>query len=325
MLPRIPVSASDLEGATMADKPISIAGEVADPVHGRVDTRATRLSKALRPWLTFKAVTGASILIILVSCALLAPQLAPFDPNKQDLMKAMTPPQYFFGPHFFGTDHVGRDLLSRLVYGARISLAIAAAVVLISGVVGIALGIVSGYAGGKVDFLIQKLVEVVWAFPPLLIAIAILAFLGQGLGNLILALTLQRWIPYARVVRAEAMILKEREFVVAARSIGASHLRILTRHLLPNLIQSALVIGTFAMAASIIAEAALSFLGLGVPPSIPTWGSMLADGRAYVSTSWWMSLFPGLWIFATVLAINMLGDALRDNLDPKLKRAGGRR
>lgn len=281
--------------------------------------------RALRPWLTFKALTGGIILAVLLACALFAPVISPFDPNKQDLMKAMTPPQYFSGPYFFGTDHVGRDLLSRLIYGARISLAIAGAVVVISGFVGVMLGVVSGYAGGRVDFAIQKLVEVVWAFPPLLIAIAILAFLGQGLGNLILALTLQRWIPYARVVRAEAMILKEREYVVAARSIGASHMRILMKHLLPNLLQSALVIGTFAMAAAIIAEAALSFLGLGVPPSVPTWGSMLADGRAYVSTSWWMSLFPGLWIFATVLAINMLGDALRDNLDPKLKRSGGRR
>ena len=285
-----------------------------------VPSRRNRLRRALRPWLNFKAVTGATILLALVLCALFAPQLAPFDPNKQDLMKAMTPPQYFSGPHFFGTDHVGRDLLSRLIYGARVSLTIAGAVVLISGAIGITLGIISGYFGGRIDCLIQKLVEVVWAFPPLLIAIAILAFLGQGLGNLILALTLQRWIPYARVVRAEAMILREREFVVAARSIGAGHVRILVKHLLPNLIQSALVIGTFAMAAAIIAEAALSFLGLGVPPSIPTWGSMLADGRAYVSTSWWMSLFPGLWIFATVLAINMLGDALRDNLDPKMKR-----
>ncbi len=284
-----------------------------------------KLMRALGPWLTFKALTGGIILAILVVFALFAPLISPFDPNKQDLMKAMTPPQYFSGPYFFGTDHVGRDLFSRLIYGARISLAIAGAVVVISGVVGVMLGIVSGYAGGRVDFAIQKLVEVVWAFPPLLIAIAILAFLGQGLVNLILALTLQRWIPYARVVRAEAMILKEREYVVAARSIGASHLRILLRHLLPNLLQSALVIGTFAMAAAIIAEAALSFLGLGVPPSVPTWGSMLADGRAYVSTSWWMSLFPGLWIFATVLSINMLGDALRDNLDPKLKRSGGRK
>jgi peptide/nickel transport system permease protein len=282
----------------------------------------SKLMRALRPWLTFKALTGGIILALLILCALAAPLISPFDPNKQDLMKAMTPPQYFSGPHFFGTDHVGRDLLSRLIYGARVSLSIAGAVVLISGFVGVLLGIISGYAGGRTDFAIQKLVEVVWAFPPLLIAIAILAFLGQGLGNLILALTLQRWIPYARVVRAEALILKEREYVVAARSIGASHLRILGKHLLPNLIQSALVIGTFAMAAAIIAEAALSFLGLGVPPSVPTWGSMLADGRAYVSTSWWMSLFPGLWIFATVLAINMLGDALRDNLDPKLKRRG---
>ena len=296
-----------------------VSGLAAEAVTN-VPSRRNRLRRALRPWLNFKAVTGATILLALVLCALFAPQLAPFDPNKQDLMKAMTPPQYFSGPHFFGTDHVGRDLLSRLIYGARVSLTIAGAVVLISGAIGITLGIISGYFGGRIDFLIQKLVEVVWAFPPLLIAIAILAFLGQGLGNLILALTLQRWIPYARVVRAEAMILREREFVVAARSIGAGHVRILVKHLLPNLIQSALVIGTFAMAAAIIAEAALSFLGLGVPPSIPTWGSMLADGRAYVSTSWWMSLFPGLWIFATVLAINMLGDALRDNLDPKMKR-----
>ncbi len=290
------------------------------PTRPALQRRYVDVVRALRPWLTFKAIAGAAILAALVLCALLAPQLAPYDPNKQDLMKAMIAPQYFSGPYFLGTDHVGRDLLSRLIYGARVSLTIAGAVVLISGAIGITLGIVSGYFGGRIDFLIQKLVEVVWAFPPLLIAIAILAFLGQGLGNLILALTLQRWIPYARVVRAEAMILREREFVVAARSIGAGHVRILVKHLLPNLIQSALVIGTFAMAAAIIAEAALSFLGLGVPPSIPTWGSMLADGRAYVSTSWWMSLFPGLWIFATVLAINMLGDALRDNLDPKMKR-----
>lgn len=278
------------------------------------------VARALRPWLTFKALLGGLILFSFIMSALLAPYLAPFDPNKQDLMRAMIAPQWLAGPHVFGTDHVGRDLLSRLIYGARISLSIAASVVVISGAVGIFLGIVSGYFGGRIDFLIQKVVEMVWAFPPLLIAIAILAFLGQGLGNLILALTLQRWIPYSRVVRAEAMTLKEREFVMAARSIGASHLRILARHLLPNLIQSALVIGTFAMAAAIIAEAALSFLGLGVPPQIPTWGSMLADGRAYVSTSWWMSFFPGLAIFATVLAINLLGDALRDNLDPKLKR-----
>jgi peptide/nickel transport system permease protein len=309
MLLQTPESGSDAEPSRMPGAAPSAAAP-----------RVSKFWRAARPWLTFKAITGLVILSVLCLCAVLAPQLAPFDPNRQDLMKAMIAPQFPFGPHVFGTDHVGRDLLSRMIYGARVSLSIAAAVVVISGGVGIALGVVAGYFGGRIDFLIQKLIEVVWAFPPLLIAIAILAFLGQGLGNLILALTLQRWIPYARVVRAEALALKEREFVVAARSIGASHLRILLTHLLPNLIQSALVIGTFAMAAAIIAEAALSFLGLGVPPQIPTWGSMLADGRAYISTSWWMSLFPGLWIFATVLAINMLGDALRDNFDPKLRR-----
>lgn len=285
----------------------------------------TRWRRRLRPFLTFKVICGGTILFLLIGCAIAAPVLAPFDPDKQNLLRAMMPPQFLSGPHVLGTDHVGRDILSRLIYGARVSLAIAASVVLISGLIGVTLGLIAGFFGGRIDFLILKLIEVVWAFPPLLIAIAILAFLGPGLANLILALTLQRWIPYARVVRADALVLKEREFVVAAQSIGASRMRIIGLHLFPNLIQSALVVGTFSMAAAIIAEAALSFLGLGVPPSVPAWGSMLADGRAYVSTSWWMSLFPGLWIFATVMSINMLGDALRDIMDPKLRRLGGRR
>ena len=221
-----------------------------------------------------------------------------------------------------GTDALGRDILSRLFYGARISLVIAVMVVIISGVVGIALGAISGYFAGTTDFLIQKLVEVVWAFPPLLLAIAIMAFLGQGLENLILALVSQRWIAYCRVSRGQALSLRTREFVDAARSLGARHTRIIVRHIMPNLLPSALVIGTFSMASAIISEAALSFLGLGVPPEIPTWGTMLADGRTYISTSWWLALFPGLCIFFTVLGINLLGDGLRDILDPRLKRSG---
>jgi peptide/nickel transport system permease protein len=188
--------------------------------------------------------------------------------------------------------------------------------------VGITLGAISGYFAGTTDFLIQKLVEVVWAFPPLLLAIAIMAFLGQGLENLILALVSQRWIAYCRVSRGQALSLRSREFVDAARSLGARHTRIIVRHIMPNLLPSALVIGTFSMASAIISEAALSFLGLGVPPEIPTWGSMLADGRTYISTSWWLALFPGLCIFFTVLGINLLGDGLRDILDPRLKRSG---
>ncbi|MBX9759073.1 MAG: ABC transporter permease [Beijerinckiaceae bacterium] len=283
-----------------------------------------QLRKRLKPWLQFKVLAGGGVLLLFFLASIFAEWVSPFDPNRQNLMKAMTPPEYFFGPHFFGTDHVGRDILSRCIFGARVSLAIALAVVVISGAVGVLLGVISGYFGRFVDFGIQKVVEVMWAFPPLLLAIAVLAFLGQGLSILIMALTLQRWIPFCRVTRANALTLKEREFVTAARSLGATHTRIIFKHLLPNLMQSALVIGTFAMASAIIAEAALSFLGLGVPPVIPTWGGMLADGRTYISTSWWMALFPGLCIFVTVLAINMLGDALRDNLDPKLKRSGGR-
>ena len=282
------------------------------------------LHKKWRPWLQFKVIAGGGTLTIFVLLAVFASLVAPFDPNRQDLMMAMTEPQYFAGPHFLGTDHVGRDILSRCIHGARVSLVIALSVVVISGAVGVFLGVVSGYFGKTTDFIIQKLVEVMWAFPPLLLAIAVLAFLGQGLAILIMALTLQRWIPFCRVTRANALTLKEREFIVAARSLGATHTRIIMKHLLPNLMQSALVIGTFAMASAIIAEAALSFLGLGVPPSTPTWGGMLADGRTYISTSWWMALFPGVCIFVTVLAINMLGDALRDLLDPKLKRSGAR-
>lgn len=265
-----------------------------------------------------KAVFGLSMLFLLVVAGVFAPWIAPFDPARQDLMMAMTAPQWS-GPHFLGTDHVGRDLLSRIIYGARVSLVIAVAVVIFSGVVGVTLGVISGYFGGWVDSLTQKVLEVMWAFPPLLLAISIVAFLGQSLGILILALASQRWIPYCRLARAEALSLREREFVMAARSLGAGHGRILCSHILPNLLQSALIVGTFAMATAIIAEASLSFLGLGVPPSTPTWGGMLADARSYISTAWWMALFPGLAIFATVLGINLLGDVLRAHLDPRLR------
>ncbi len=265
-----------------------------------------------------KALFGLMMLALLVAAGLFAPWLAPFDPQHQNLMMALTPPQPA-GPHLLGTDHVGRDLLSRIIYGARVSLLIAIAVVGFSGIVGVVLGVVSGYFGRWVDSVIQKILEVFWAFPPLLLAIAIVAFLGQGLAIVILALASQRWIPYCRLARAETMTLREREFVVAARSLGAGHIRLLRRHILPNVLPSTIVVATFAMATAIISEAALSFLGLGVPPAIPTWGGMLADARSYISTSWWMALFPGLCIFVTVLGINLLGDVLRARFDPKMK------
>ena len=284
------------------------------------ERQAVRASKL--PRLSVKAFTGGAIVLIFIMVGLLGPGLAPTDPNKQQLTAMLKAPEGIGSAHTLGTDNLGRDILSRVIHGSRVSLLVAFAVVFVSGFVGITLGAISGYFGGKVDFLIQTLVEVVWAFPPLLLGITIMAFLGQGLFNLILALVAQRWIPYCRVVRGQTLSLRSRDFVTAAQCLGASNRQIITRHILPNLIQTSLVIGTFAMASSIIAEASLSFLGVGVPPEIPTWGTMLADARIYISTAWWLPLFPGLCIFITVLGINLLGDALRDLLDPRLKRGG---
>jgi peptide/nickel transport system permease protein len=267
-----------------------------------------------------KAFSGGLIVLIFILLGISGPFLAPHDPNRQELTAMMKPPQGIGAPHVLGTDNLGRDILSRIIHGARVSLLVAFAVVFVSGFIGVSLGAISGYIGGRADFIIQKLVEVVWAFPPLLLGITIMAFFGQGLTNLIIALVAQRWIPYCRVVRGQALSLRERDFVMAARCLGATKRQIIARHILPNLIQTSLVIGTFAMASSIIAEASLSFLGVGVPPEIPTWGTMLADARIYISTAWWLPLFPGLCIFITVLGINLLGDALRDILDPRLKR-----
>jgi peptide/nickel transport system permease protein len=274
------------------------------------------------PRLHAKAFTGGMIVSLFILIGIIGPSIAPHDPNRQELTRMMSEPQGAGAINPLGTDNLGRDILSRIIHGARVSLLVAFAVVFVSGFIGVSLGAISGYFGGKVDFVIQKLVEVVWAFPPLLLGITIMAFLGQGLFNLILALVAQRWIPYCRVVRAQALSLRERDFVVAARGLGASQGQVIMRHIVPNLIQTSLVIGTFAMASAIISEASLSFLGVGVPPHIPTWGTMLADARIYISTAWWMPLFPGLCIFITVLGINLLGDALRDLLDPRLKRTG---
>lgn len=274
------------------------------------------------PRLHAKAFTGGLIVLVFIGIGILGPLLAPHNPSKQELTAMLRAPQGVGSLHVLGTDNLGRDVLSRVIHGARVSLLVAFAVVFVSGLIGVSLGAISGYFGGKTDFIIQKLVEVVWAFPPLLLGITIMAFLGQGLFNLILALVAQRWIPYCRVVRGQALSLRTREFVVAAQCLGAGNAQIILRHIVPNVVQTSLVIGTFAMASAIIAEASLSFLGVGVPPEIPTWGTMLADARIYISTAWWLPLFPGLCIFVTVLGINLLGDALRDILDPRLKRAG---
>ena len=301
------MQSSTLESATSAAAQQAAASRSAPPwVH---------------QWLRAKIIVGGVIVLALVILGIFGPGAAPTDPNMQSLGETLTRPQGLGGKYPLGTDNLGRDILSRVMHGARISLVVAVSVVVISGMVGVTLGATSGYHGGRIDFLIQKLVEVVWAFPSLLLAIAILAFLGQGISNLILALVAQRWIQYCRIVRGESLSLRQRDFVVAARVLGARDRRVIARHILPNVIPTSLVIGTFSMASAIISEASLSFLGLGVPPSTPTWGAMLSDGRNYVSTAPWLSIIPGLAIFTVVLGINLFGDGLRDVLDPRMKKA----
>lgn len=263
-----------------------------------------------------KFITGGSCIAIIVLMALLGGWLTPYDANRQSLLDSLLPP-LTDAAHPFGTDQLGRDILARMVSGARVSLLIAIVVVAISGVIGVLLGALSGYLGGTRDLAIQKVVETFWAFPAILLAIAILALFGQTLMNLVLALTVQRWIPYARLARAQTLTLRSREFVAASKIMGGRTIWIIRRHILPNLLASSIIIATFSMATAIIAEASLSFLGLGVPPGTPTWGGMLAEGRSYITSAWWLAVFPGLGIFVTVLGLNLMGDWLRDQFDPK--------
>ncbi len=264
-----------------------------------------------------KLVLGTFCLASIIIMAVFGGLISPHDAETQNLMMSLEPPGNIADGHYLGTDYLGRDILARMASGARVSLAIAVSVVLISGVIGVLLGAMSGFLAGKRDVLIQKIVETVWAFPPVLLAIAVMAFFGASLSNVIIALTLQRWIPYCRLARAQAMTLRTREYVSASRIMGGGMIWILRHHIVPNILPSAIIIGTFTMATAILAESSLSFLGLGVPPGIPTWGGMLAEGRSYITHAWWLAVFPGLGIFMTVLGLNLLGDALRDALDPK--------
>jgi ABC-type dipeptide/oligopeptide/nickel transport system permease subunit len=270
-----------------------------------------------------KLWVGGAILALLFVCGVGAPWLAPHDPQAQTLEDRLKPPRWHENgsrAYFLGTDNLGRDMLSRIIYGSRISLIVGAATVIFAGLLGCVLGALAGYFGRSVDEVVSKISEIFLAFPFLLIAIAIMAFLGQGLVNLIIALMLSRWVQYCRVVRGEVLSLRERDFVTAAKALGGKDYYILFRHVVPNTIASITVIATFAMAVVIISEASLSFLGLGVPAHIPTWGSMLSEGRSYINRAPWLTIFPGMAIFITVFGINLLGDGLRDIFDPKLRR-----
>jgi peptide/nickel transport system permease protein len=269
-----------------------------------------------------KAMFAVVIIAIIVLCALASPWLAPFDPDAQSLTGRLQPP-FATGAdghfHLFGTDHLGRDILSRLIYGARISLAVGIGASLAAGTLGVLLGLVSGYFGGPVDDGIMRLCDIQLALPTILLAIALLAILGSGLVNIILVLSLTQWVTYARVVRGGVLAEKARDYVLAARALGFGSGRIMFRYVLPNVFAPVIVIATFSVAQTIVAEAALSFLGLGMPASIPSWGKMLSDGRTYLVVAWWLTAIPGLVITLTVIGVNLFGDWLRDHLDPKLR------
>lgn len=279
-----------------------------------------RALKALRR--SKPALAAILLLVTIVLMAVFAPVITWHDPARVDVLKKNQPPAFMEGgePSYpLGTDTLGRDVWTRLVYGSRVSLLVGLTVVAIGGILGTALGLLAGFYGGWLDDGIMRLSEIQLAFPFILLAITFLAVLGAGLGNLILVLGISSWVTYARVVRGQVMSVREKEFVEAAQSIGQRNSVILRRHILPNTFAPVIVIGSFAVASTIIAEASLSYLGLGVPPSVPTWGGMIFDGREYIQEAWWLVLIPGLAIMLTVLAINVLGDWLRDYLDPRLR------
>lgn len=268
------------------------------------------------------AVLGMVMLVMWLVLALGAPMMAPYDPSQQDLYNRLKPLAWNeegHGGYVLGSDHLGRDILSRLLYGARVSLLVGAGSAVFSGLIGLLLGGLAGYWGGKVDEVIMGLADLQMAFPSILLALVAVAVLGQGLRNVIIVFAVTGWVQYARTLRAEILSLKEQEFITATRVIGGTGARIFFRHILPNALAPLIVIASFQMASMITQEAALSFLGVGVPSSIPTWGNMLADGREYLHQAWWISTLPGLCLMSVVLGINFLGDALRDAIDPLMR------
>lgn len=267
-------------------------------------------------------MVGIVVLTIVILMAVTAPFLAPHDPGETDLLASLKPPGFVDSEgdrHYLGTDKLGRDVLSRLMYGARISLLVGVTSVIIGGVMGLFLGLLSGYYGRWLDDILMRLADIQLAFPSILLYIAVLAVLGAGLWKVIIILGVTGWVVYGRVARGQVLAEREKEFVQAAKAIGCRDRRVIIRHVLPNIFASIIVVASFSVASNIIAEASLSFLGLGVPPSVPTWGTMLAEAREYLRDAWWPSTFPGAAIMLTVLSINVIGDWLRDYLDPQLR------
>jgi len=268
-------------------------------------------------------VLPAAVLLLLVLVAIFAPLLAPYPPTKIEMTERLLPPAFVEGgstAHLLGTDLIGRDVLSRVIYGARVSLSVSLLVIIITASFGTVLGIVAGYLGGRADAFLMRITDISLAFPAILIAILLAVILGPSFTTVVLAIAIIGWAPYARLIRGEALKLREADFVAQARIIGTSPVRIMTRHIFPNIINPLIIMVTLSVGFVILTEAILSYLGAGIPPPTPSWGNMVADGRNLIDTAWWISFWPGIAIGLVVLSGNFLGDWLRDKMDPRLRQ-----
>lgn len=271
------------------------------------------------------ATFGLLILFLAFFAAIFGQWLVPFDPAAQDILSRLKPPMWSNGEgmHLFGTDALGRDIFSRVIVGARISILVGISAVVISGLIGVTFGLIAGYEDRYAGRVLMVLTDIQLAIPFLVLALAVAAVVGPSLWNIIVILGVTNWVQYARVVRAECLVLREREFIQAAHMMGISPIGILIKHLLPNVMSSVIVISSLLVAKMILFESSLSFLGLGVPPETPTWGTMISDGRNYIGNAWWVATVPGVAIFLTVIGTNLVGDRLRDLLDPRLRQMEG--
>lgn len=276
-----------------------------------------RFALLRRYWREPAAVAGLLLLLTFVALALLAPWISPKDPLAQNIAASLTPPSPGF---WLGTDKLGRDLLSRMLFGARISLFVGASVVLLGGAVGVGVGLIAGYRRGWVDEILMRVTDIFFAFPSLILAMAIAGALGPSLQNALIAVAVVTWPVYARLVRGQVLSLREREYVQAAQITGASHTRIMLRHLLPNTLAPLLVQASFDMGATILIVAGLSFIGFGAQPPTPEWGVMISEGRTYITTQWWLTAVPAIGMLFLVASFNLIGDGLRDILDPRLRK-----
>jgi peptide/nickel transport system permease protein len=306
--------ASWIRGSAAPDSGPSLAGPAARAGAGLAARRVP-----LYVW------ASAVFMSAIILAALFAPTVSPYDPTQQSLRERLRGPTWFPEAgryrHLLGTDQLGRDILSRIIYGSRVSLIVGFAAVIIGGTIGGTLGLISGYAGGAVDEAIMLVVDAQLAFPFILLAIGIIAVLGPSFPNLILVVGLSGWVTYARIVRAQVLTIKEREYITAIRGLGGSRWRIVLTHILPNTFSPFLVVATLELARTIILESTLSFLGLGIQPPTPSWGGMMSEGRSYLDTAWWISAFAGLVLMLTALVVSRVGDWLRDVLDPTLRGA----